>query len=92
MRGDENLFNREKHLKGQHSMVKLIKKAQSDDETNASTSTVESSASGCPSPAKQQKLDFSCPTPSVSGEELNKLVAGFIVDDMLPISTVDSPS
>lgn len=80
-----------KHLKGQHTTVKLIKKVPSD-ETNASTSTVESSASGCPSPTKQQKLDFSRPTPTVSGEDLNKLVAGYIVEDMLPISTVDSPS
>lgn len=54
--------------------------------------TDEPNANTCPTPAKQQVLDFSCQTPTVNGEDLNKLVTGYIVDEMLPISTVDSPS
>lgn len=77
-----------KHLKGQHSKVKLNEKVP-HAESNELTS--ESSSSGCPL-AKQQKLDFSRPTHTVSGESLNKLVTGYIVEDMLRISTVDSPS
>lgn len=77
-----------KHLKGQHSAVKLVEKI-SGAATNV---TVEPSATTCPTPAKQQRLDFSRQIPTTSGEGLNKLVAGYIVDEMLPISTVDSPS
>uniref|UniRef100_A0A3P9J033 HAT C-terminal dimerisation domain-containing protein n=1 Tax=Oryzias latipes TaxID=8090 RepID=A0A3P9J033_ORYLA len=42
-------------------------------------------------PAKQPKLDFSC-EPRVTLEELNQLVAGYIVEEMLLLSTVDSSS
>uniref|UniRef100_A0A672NZU5 BED-type domain-containing protein n=1 Tax=Sinocyclocheilus grahami TaxID=75366 RepID=A0A672NZU5_SINGR len=65
-----------KHLKGQHSTVKPIEMVLGAGK-NASTFV---------------KLDFSCPTPTVTGEGLKKLVAWYIVENMLPISTVDSPS
>uniref|UniRef100_A0A3Q4MWI7 HAT C-terminal dimerisation domain-containing protein n=1 Tax=Neolamprologus brichardi TaxID=32507 RepID=A0A3Q4MWI7_NEOBR len=43
-----------------------------------------------PTPPKQQKSDFGAKP--VSDEELKKLVAQYIVEEMLPINTVDSPS
>uniref|UniRef100_A0A3Q4GWT6 HAT C-terminal dimerisation domain-containing protein n=1 Tax=Neolamprologus brichardi TaxID=32507 RepID=A0A3Q4GWT6_NEOBR len=43
-----------------------------------------------PTPPKQQKLDFGAKP--VSDEELKKLVAQYIVEEMLSINTVDSPS
>ncbi len=82
--GKNSTSNLLKRLKGQHSTVKLVQKVLGT-ESDASTSTAGSSASGCPK-AKQHKLDFSCPTPAVSGKGLNKLVAGYIVEEMLPIS------
>ncbi len=40
-----------------------------------------------PSQAKQQKLDFSSPSPgeTITSPELNKLVAAFIVEEMQPL-------
>ena len=72
-----------KHLKKQHSTVKLVEKNPGGE---------ASTASGSEPPAKQQRLDFSRDKSVVSGEGLKKLVAGYIVEEMLPISTVDSPS
>ena len=43
-----------------------------------------------PSPSKQVKIDLRAT--GLSAAELKKLVAGYIVEDMLPISTVDSES
>ncbi|KAG1960435.1 hypothetical protein F2P79_006315 [Pimephales promelas] len=43
-----------------------------------------------PPPLKQQKLDFGAKP--VSGGELKKLVGQFVVEEMLPLNTVDSPS
>ena len=45
---------------------------------------------GGPPPPKQQKLDFSAKL--VSGGELKKLVGQYVVEEMLPLNTVDSPS
>lgn len=73
-----------KHLNGQHRTLKLEEKAVADTENASDACT--------PSSAKQQKLDFSGQTQNVSGENLKKLVAGYIVEEMLSISTVDSPS
>ncbi|TDH13474.1 hypothetical protein EPR50_G00033170 [Perca flavescens] len=56
--------------------------------TAAGTSTGRTSEG--PSPAKQVKIDLKAT--GLSAAELNKLVAGYIVEDMLPISTVDSES
>ena len=46
-------------------------------------------AGGDPSP-KQQKLDFGAK--AVSGGELKKLVGRYVVEEMLPLNTVESPS
>lgn len=40
---------------------------------------------------KQQRLDFSL-AKAVSPREINELVAGNVVEEMLPLSTVESPS
>lgn len=71
--------NLNKHLTKRHSNVKLA------DKPPATTS------SDGPSPAKQVKIDER-PTGglALSNTELKELVAGYIVEDMLPISTVDS--
>lgn len=71
--------NLSKHLAKRHSNVKLA------DKPPATTS------SDGPSPAKQVKIDER-PTGglALSNTELKELVAGYIVEDMLPISTVDS--
>lgn len=61
-----------KHLKGQRSAVKLVEKI-----SGAVKTTVEPSANKCPTPAMQQRLDFSHQTP-ISGEGLNRLVTGYI--------------
>uniref|UniRef100_A0A8C7XYA4 BED-type domain-containing protein n=1 Tax=Oryzias sinensis TaxID=183150 RepID=A0A8C7XYA4_9TELE len=71
-----------KHLKGTHSTTQLVEK-----EVRLATAR-ESRVS---LPAKQPKLDFSR-EPRVTLEELNQLVAGYIVEEMLPLSTVDSSS
>uniref|UniRef100_A0A8C6U382 HAT C-terminal dimerisation domain-containing protein n=1 Tax=Neogobius melanostomus TaxID=47308 RepID=A0A8C6U382_9GOBI len=41
---------------------------------------------------KQRRLDFQEPKVTTTKAELNRLVASFVVEDMLPISTVESPS
>ncbi|KAK1883288.1 putative AC transposase [Dissostichus eleginoides] len=56
----------------------------------ATTSNSTGQTSDSPSPAKQVKIDLRAT--GLSAAELKKLVAGYIVEDMLPISTVDSES
>ncbi|CAK6958997.1 hypothetical protein NQZ68_007265 [Scomber scombrus] len=56
----------------------------------ATTSNSTGQTSDGPSPAKQVKIDLRAT--GLSAAELKKLVAGYIVEDMLPISTVDSES
>uniref|UniRef100_A0A3B3QXA7 BED-type domain-containing protein n=1 Tax=Paramormyrops kingsleyae TaxID=1676925 RepID=A0A3B3QXA7_9TELE len=73
--------NLSKHLKGQHSAVRLVEKAGSVPDTDSDSSFPAT---------KQLRLDFS--SQLVSAENLKKLVAAYIVEEMLPISTVDSPS
>ncbi|CAL9692113.1 unnamed protein product [Knipowitschia caucasica] len=70
--------NLKKHLDSQHGTVKL-----KENQTAA-----PKAMAGGPPPRKQQKLDFS----AVSGGELKKLVGHYIVEEMLPLNTVDSPS
>jgi len=41
-----------------------------------------------PTPNKQQKLEF----PPVTKAEMDRLIASFIVEEMLPICTVESTS
>lgn len=62
------------------------------DMTAAATSNSIGRTSVGPSPAKQVKIDLKASATALSAAELNKLVAGYIVEDMLPISTVDSES
>lgn len=57
--------------------------------TTAATSSTGRTLEG-PSPAKQVKIDLKAT--GLSADELKKLIAGYIVEDMLPISTVDSES
>uniref|UniRef100_A0A3Q2V7I1 HAT C-terminal dimerisation domain-containing protein n=1 Tax=Haplochromis burtoni TaxID=8153 RepID=A0A3Q2V7I1_HAPBU len=56
----------------------------------ATTSTSTRQTSDGPTPAKQIKLDIRAT--GLSAAELKKLVAAYIVENMLPISTVDSES
>uniref|UniRef100_A0A3P9H755 HAT C-terminal dimerisation domain-containing protein n=1 Tax=Oryzias latipes TaxID=8090 RepID=A0A3P9H755_ORYLA len=70
-----------KHLKGTHSTTQLVEKVRLAKARESRVSL----------PAKQPKLDFSR-EPRVTLEELNQLVAGYIVEEMLPLSTVDSSS
>ena len=55
----------------------------------AATARASTSAGGPPKP-KQQKLDFGAK--QVSGGELKKLVRQYVVEEMLHLNTVDSPS
>ena len=56
----------------------------------ATTSNSTQQTSESPSPAKQVKIDLRAT--GLSAAELKKLVNGYVVKDMLPISTVDSES
>lgn len=85
--------NLSKHLASRHGNVKLTEKLPhptTDIPGAATTSSSTGQTSEGPSPAKQVKIDLR--TTGLSAAELKKLVAGYIVEDMLPISTVDSES
>lgn len=78
-----SISNLSKHLSKIHSNVKLVGENPADN------------SSGCDARLpKQQKLDFGVAVGSVAvcGDSLKRLVAGYIIEEMLPISTVDSPS
>uniref|UniRef100_A0A3P9DUX7 BED-type domain-containing protein n=1 Tax=Maylandia zebra TaxID=106582 RepID=A0A3P9DUX7_9CICH len=77
--------NLKKHLESQHSTVKLTERVPPSGLKQRAVTSAEG-----PTPPKQQKLDFGAKP--VSDEELKKLVAQYIVEEMLPINTVDSPS
>ena len=79
----KNMSNLQKHLDSQHSTVKFTHQVPPNKAT-ASTSA------GGPPPPKQQKLDFSAK--QVSGGELKKLVGRYVVEEVLPLNTIDSPS
>ena len=49
-----------------------------------------STSAGGPPRTKQQRLDFGAK--QVSGGEFKKLVGRYVVEEMLPFNTVDSPS
>ncbi|KAG1925936.1 zinc finger BED domain-containing protein 1-like [Pimephales promelas] len=72
--------NLKKHLDSQHRTVKLTEQVTPGDAKQRAG----------PPPLKQQKLDFGAKP--VSGGELKKLVGQFVVEEMLPLNTVDSPS
>ena len=77
-----NTTNLIKHLKRQHANSPLVSKDQRSD-TDADTSLP------LPTPAKQPRLDFQ---QQVTKSELNRLVGAYIVEEMLPVSTVESSS
>uniref|UniRef100_A0A8C6M409 BED-type domain-containing protein n=1 Tax=Nothobranchius furzeri TaxID=105023 RepID=A0A8C6M409_NOTFU len=76
--------NLKKHLESQHGTVKLTERVPPRGPKQRAVT------SAGPTSPKQQKLDFGAKP--VSDEELKKLVAQYIVEEMLPINTVDSPS
>uniref|UniRef100_A0A8C2E9F5 BED-type domain-containing protein n=1 Tax=Cyprinus carpio TaxID=7962 RepID=A0A8C2E9F5_CYPCA len=69
--------NLKKHLQRQHGHIKLVAKRQSDMNEQ---------------PHKQQKLSFEHKVLPTSKSEINKLVASYVVEEMLPLSTVESLS
>lgn len=70
-----------KHLTRQHRRTLL-----SDPSSSSSTDNTAAT------PAKQVKLDFTSAVQKVSEGELKKMIAGYIVEEMLPLRTVESPS
>ncbi|KAL7391338.1 hypothetical protein ABVT39_007938 [Epinephelus coioides] len=81
--------NLSKHPASRHRNVKLTEKTPdppTDMTAAATTSNSTGQTSEGPSPAKQVKIDLRAT--GLSAAELKKLVAGYIVEDMLPISTV----
>uniref|UniRef100_A0AAZ1XEJ3 BED-type domain-containing protein n=1 Tax=Oreochromis aureus TaxID=47969 RepID=A0AAZ1XEJ3_OREAU len=77
--------NLKKHLESQHGTVKLTERVPPSGPKQRAVTSAEG-----PTHPKQQKLDFGAKP--VSDEELKKLVAQYIVEEMLPVNTVDSPS
>uniref|UniRef100_A0AAZ1X2X1 BED-type domain-containing protein n=1 Tax=Oreochromis aureus TaxID=47969 RepID=A0AAZ1X2X1_OREAU len=77
--------NLKKHLESQHSTVKLTERVPPSGPKQRAVTSAEG-----PTPPKQQKLEFGAKP--VSDEELKKLVAQYIVEEMLSINTVDSPT
>ncbi|XDV33562.1 hypothetical protein PO909_003940 [Leuciscus waleckii] len=75
-----SIANLTKHLKGKHANMKLVAKDPRRGNDDMSS----------PTPNKQLKLHFQ--HQEVTKQELDKLVASFIVDEMLPINTVESPT
>ena len=68
-----------KHLNRQHRRTLLIDPCSSTDNTAAT-------------PVKQAKLDFTSAVQKVTEGELKKMIAGYIVEEMLPLRTVEFPS
>ncbi|KAL4001427.1 interleukin 8 [Sarotherodon galilaeus] len=69
-----------KRLTRQHRQSLLSEPSSSSTDNTAAT------------PAKQTKLDFTSATQKVSEGELKKMIAGYVVEEMLPLRTVESPS
>lgn len=83
--------NLKKHLESQHSTVKLTEQVPAGGvKQRAAGKSTASTSTGGPPPTKQQKLDFGAKP--VSGGELKKLVGRYVVEEMLPLNTVDSTS
>ncbi|XP_049428832.1 uncharacterized protein LOC125886567 [Epinephelus fuscoguttatus] len=80
-----------KHKTTAHSTTKLVAKnptAETDDERPSTSSKDGQGATA----AKQQKLDFSAPPKTTTQTELYALVDRYVVENMLPLSTVESDS
>uniref|UniRef100_A0A3P8NPQ8 BED-type domain-containing protein n=1 Tax=Astatotilapia calliptera TaxID=8154 RepID=A0A3P8NPQ8_ASTCA len=70
-----------KHLQKQHASTNLVEKEP----------VVGDSSSVDAIPAKQRKLDFGQPAAqSITQPQLHRLIARYVVEDMKPISTVES--
>uniref|UniRef100_A0A672FKG4 BED-type domain-containing protein n=1 Tax=Salarias fasciatus TaxID=181472 RepID=A0A672FKG4_SALFA len=87
-----------KHLSTAHASTTLVAKntvdpANDDDKPGAITVSSAYKEHGT-TPSKQPKLDFSAPAPQklVTQTELNVLIGRYVVENMLPMSTVDSDS
>ena len=80
-----SMSNLLKHLTGQHSTSKLVAK-------DPASLSVED-AHHQPTPPKQAKVfqHLALGAQKVTQKEINKLVAGYIVEDMLPLPTIESP-
>ena len=71
-----------KHLNKKHKNTKLVAARDAQSRT-------EVPDDDGPTPSKQQKLDFEKPK-EISKSEVNRLSASYIVEEMLPLSTVES--
>ena len=68
-----------KHLQKQYASTKLVEKGPA------------ANAKGEATPAEQRKLEFIKPVAqSITQTQLNRLIARYVVEDMQPISTVES--
>uniref|UniRef100_M4AVU6 BED-type domain-containing protein n=1 Tax=Xiphophorus maculatus TaxID=8083 RepID=M4AVU6_XIPMA len=74
--------NLRKHLELQHGTVKLMEVPPGGSTQRAAT--------GGPPPLKQQKLNFGAKP--VSERELKQLIGQYVVEEMMPLSTVDLPA
>lgn len=79
-----SMSNLSKHLSAQHGNTKLVAK-------DPAHRSFEGVTHHQPTPPKQAKLFSSLGAQQVTQNEMNRLVAGFIVEDMLPLSTIESP-
>lgn len=77
------MSNLSKHLSAQHGNTKLVAKDPARRSFEGVTEQL--------TPPKQAKLLSSLGAQQVTQKEINRLVAGFIVEDMLPLSTIESP-
>uniref|UniRef100_A0A3P9QCL5 BED-type domain-containing protein n=1 Tax=Poecilia reticulata TaxID=8081 RepID=A0A3P9QCL5_POERE len=74
--------NLRKHLESQHGTVKLMEVLPGGSPQRAAT--------GGPPPLKQQKLNFGAKL--VRERELKQLIGRYVAEEMMPLSTADSPS
>ena len=79
-----SMSNLSKHLSAQHGNTKLVAKDPARRSFEGDGVTQQ------PTPPKQAKLSSSLGARQVTQNEMNRLVAGFIVEDMLPLSTIES--
>ena len=78
--------NLKKHLEKKHHTTTLVARAVKGNEDSDENNN---DADGGPA-SKQQRLDLT--TSLVTQREINDLVAGYVVERMLPLSTVEAPS
>ena len=79
-----------KHLSTAHAACKLV--ARKENESKAGELNEKESRSEGPTPSKQLRLNFSAPQSLVTQSELYSLIGRYVVENMLPLATVDSDS